>query len=90
MLLEGMIRYGERVARARAWFHRHDESEMPGVIAELSEARRALKRALTERPDAPESEQRRIAGILNRAAAAIREIPDDDAAPSSPDRPGQG
>ncbi len=90
MLLEGMARYGERVARARTWFHRHDETEMPGAIAELNEARRALKRALAERLDAPESEQRRIAGLLNRAAAAIRETPDDDAAPSSTDQAGQG
>jgi DNA-binding PadR family transcriptional regulator len=73
-LLQGMVRYGERMARARDWFDRADEdAEMPGAIAELNQARRALKRALAERFDATEAEQRRIAGILERATAAIRE-----------------
>jgi len=88
-LLEGMVRYGERVARARSWFHRHDETEMPGAIAELSEAHRALKRALAERLDASEAEQRRIAGILDRAAAAVGKA-SEDVPPPSADPAGQG
>src|SRR5919106_322900 len=73
-ILAGMARYGERMARARVWFYRQDDgsTDIPGVIPEVNEARRALKRAIADRLDAPEAEQRRMAGILNQAAAAIR------------------
>jgi len=82
------------VARARVWFYLHEDggTDIPGVIAEVNEARRALKRAIAERLDAPEAEQRRIAGILNQAAAAIRRADAaGDASPteSSPDEPRQ-
>jgi hypothetical protein len=81
-----MARYGERMARARVWFYRYEDgsTDLPGVIAEVNEARRALKRAIADRLDAPEAEQRRMAGILNQAAAAIRQGDD------SPHEPEQG
>jgi DNA-binding PadR family transcriptional regulator len=94
MILESMGRYGERMARARVWFYRHEDgcTDIPGVIAEVNEARRALKRAIAERLDAPEAEQRRIADILNQAAAAIRGADaagDGSPTESSPDEPRQ-
>jgi DNA-binding PadR family transcriptional regulator len=90
-ILAGMARYGERMARARVWFYRHEDggADLPGVIAEVNEARRALKRAIADRLDAPEAEQRRMAGILNQAAAAIRAGGDEPQEPS-PDAPKQG
>ena len=46
-ILAGMARYGERMARARVWFYRYEDgsTDLPGVIAEVNEARRALKRS---------------------------------------------
>jgi DNA-binding PadR family transcriptional regulator len=86
-ILAGMARYGERMARARVWFYRHEDgsTDLPGVIPEVNEARRALKRAIADRLDAPEAEQRRMAGILNQAATAIRAT--DVPADGSPDEP---
>lgn len=75
MVLEGMERIGEKMARARAWYYRHEDagaSDIPGVVPEVNEARRALKAAIAEILDAPEDEQRRVAGILREAATAIR------------------
>jgi DNA-binding PadR family transcriptional regulator len=43
-----------------------------GVLPEILEARRDIKRALTELDDASPEEQARIAAILRRAAAEIR------------------
>ena len=83
-ILAGMARYGERMARARVWFYRYEDgsTDLPGVIAEVNEARRALKRAIADRLDAPEAEQRRMAGILDQAAAAIRQGDDPPHEPS--------
>lgn len=60
----------DSVRRAFAGEEPLDPSE-GGWLPELSEARRALKRALLRRDNAPASEQRRIAAILARAAAEI-------------------
>lgn len=82
MILSGMKRIGEKIARARAWFYRHEDggaNDIPGVIAEVNDARRALKSAIAEKLDAPEAEQRRVAEILRGAAADIRG--DDPATP---------
>ena len=43
-----------------------------GVLPEILEARRDIKRALTEQEDASPEEQARIAAILRRAASEIR------------------
>jgi DNA-directed RNA polymerase subunit K/omega len=42
-------------------------------VPELTAARRALKRALLLRTDAPQDEQRRIAAILARATDEIEQ-----------------
>lgn len=77
MILAGMEEYGSRMAKARAWFYRHEEGgawDIPGVVPEVNEARRALKGAIAEKLEAPEAEQRDMARILREAAAAIRGI----------------
>jgi DNA-binding PadR family transcriptional regulator len=78
MVLSGMDKFGRTMARARAWWEGGEERsappdrDIPGVIAELNEARRTLKTAIAERVGASAEEQRRVAGILRDAAAAIR------------------
>jgi DNA-binding PadR family transcriptional regulator len=47
------------------------DTEPGGWIAELDEARKALKRALIRRASVPPAEQQRIAAILRRATADI-------------------
>jgi len=66
---------GERSDRER----REDRDAWPlgrrrrgGVLPEILEARRDIKRALTEQEDASPEEQARIAAILRRAASEIR------------------
>ena len=73
MILSGMAEFGEKMARARAWYYRHDDanSDIPGVLPEVNEARRVLKAAIAEKLDASEDEQRRMAKALRDAAAAI-------------------
>jgi DNA-binding PadR family transcriptional regulator len=75
MILDGMESFGAKMARARAWYYRHEEagaSDIPGVIPAVNEARRALKAAIAEKLDAGEEEQKRMARILREAAEAIR------------------
>jgi DNA-binding PadR family transcriptional regulator len=74
-ILSAMTEFGDRMARARAWYYRHEDganSDIPGVIPEVNEARRSLKAAIAEKLDAGEEEQRRLAKVLRDAAAAIR------------------
>jgi DNA-binding PadR family transcriptional regulator len=79
-ILAEIERIGRKMARARAWFEEEDrqrpgkeaDRDIPGVIAEVNEARRALKAAIADKLDAPANEQRRVASILREAAAAIR------------------
>lgn len=78
--LSGIEKIGRKMARARQWFEgpdrRHGEarpdSDIPHVVPEVNEARRALKQAIAEKLDASVDEQRRVASILREAAAAIR------------------
>lgn len=77
MILSSMEEYGAKMAKARAWFYRHEEGgtwDIPGVLAEVNEARRALKGAIAEKLDAPEAAQRETARILREAAEAIRAV----------------
>ena len=77
MILASMEEYGAKMAKARAWFYRHEEGgtwDIPGVLAEVNEARRALKGAIAEKLDAPEAAQRETARILREAAEAIRAV----------------
>jgi DNA-binding PadR family transcriptional regulator len=51
VILSAMEEYGAKMAKARAWYYRHEEGgtwDIPGVIAEVNEARRALKGAIAE------------------------------------------
>ena len=77
---------GDRLAQARNWFEgarggRARDRDMPDVIPELNEARRALKSALAAKLGASADEQRRIAELLRKAASEIEELrpegPDD-------------
>jgi DNA-binding PadR family transcriptional regulator len=85
-VLSGIEKIGRRMARARDWFEgsgRRDEEggtdrDIPGVVPEVNEARRALKRAIAEKLDASADEQRRVASILREAASAIRKPGPDE------------
>jgi DNA-binding PadR family transcriptional regulator len=68
--LSHIARKMDSVRRAFAGEEPADISE-GGWAPELNEARRALKRALLRRDNAPATEQRRIADILMRAAKEI-------------------
>ncbi|MGF6598839.1 DNA-binding PadR family transcriptional regulator [Paraburkholderia sp. GAS448] len=68
--LTHIARKMDSVRRAFAGEEPADVSE-GGWVPELIDARRALKRALLLRTDAPADEQRRIAAILARATAEI-------------------
>ncbi len=84
-VLDHLARIGRRMAEAKAWFGREDEDrrgpkpdrDIPGVIAELNDARRTLKAAIAAAIGSSEDEQHRIAEILAKAAAAINAKPDD-------------
>ncbi|WP_208645402.1 PadR family transcriptional regulator [Paraburkholderia aromaticivorans] len=78
--LSHIARKMDSVRRAFAGEEPADISE-GGWLPELNEARRALKRALLLRDNAPAAEQRRIAEILMRAAKEIEDAvkPDSDA-----------
>jgi DNA-binding PadR family transcriptional regulator len=80
-ILNGIEKIGQKMAKAREWWEGGGrggrrggpDRDIPGVVDELNEARRALKQAIAEGIEAPEEEQRRIAGILREAASAIRD-----------------
>lgn len=84
-VLAGIERMGRRMARARAWLEeeerqgggRRGDRDIPGVVPEVNQARRALKAAIAEKLDAPADEQRRVAAILSEAAEAIRKPAED-------------
>lgn len=87
--LAEIARVGRKMANARESFDEDDrrsgrtkrDRDIPHVIPEVNEARRALKQAIADRIDASPDEQMRIAKILSSAADAIREAdktePDD-------------
>ncbi len=80
MALSGIEKFGRKMAQARSWWESQrrggegqaPDRDIPGVINELNEGRRALKMAIAEKLDASEDEQRRVADILQRAAETIR------------------
>ena len=89
MALSGIEKFGKKMSQARTWWEgqrRGEDSappdrDIPGVIPEVNEARRALKTAIAEKLDASEDEQRRMADILRKAAEEIRK-PDVGAKPT--------
>lgn len=65
---------GEKMAAMREhWNREHGprDRDIPGVIPEVNQARRALKAAIAEAVRGDEAAQRRLADILNRAAEEI-------------------
>ena len=90
MVLDGIEKLGRKMAQARTWWEgqrkESDETapppdrDIPGVIAEVNDARRELKAAIAEKLGASEAEQRRMARALRNAAAEIRKLgtKDDD------------
>lgn len=68
---------GKRLSQARQWFERGQGDEpgrdrdIPDVLPELNEARRAVKEALLSKLGASAPEQRRVAELLRRAADEI-------------------
>ena len=87
-VLAGIEKIGRKMARARDWFegsdrrrdHARSDRDIPGVVPEVNEARRALKQAIAEKLDSSPDEQRRVASILREAASAINR-PGPDAKP---------
>ena len=91
MAIAGIEKFGKKMSQARAWWEGQRRGEeraaaapdrdIPGVIPEVNDARRALKAAIASKLDASEAEQRRVAEVLNRAAEDIRKAeaePTDD------------
>lgn len=85
-ILDHLDRIGRRIAQAREWFGRGEaaarddrpDRDIPGVIPEMNDARRALKAAIASKISGTSIEQHRVAEILLRAVAEIRaEQPDD-------------
>jgi DNA-binding PadR family transcriptional regulator len=76
-LINGLEALKAKMAQFRDWWDRDlaqrtsEDRDIPGVVAELNEARRALKAAIAEGIDGGAEEQRRIAEILKRAASEI-------------------
>jgi DNA-binding PadR family transcriptional regulator len=76
-LINGLEGLKAKVAQFRDWWDRdlsqrgREDRDIPGVSAELNEARRALKAAIAAGIDGNVDEQRRIAEILKRAASEI-------------------
>lgn len=83
-LIDNLERIGRRIAQARAWFGRGEDEgrgerldrDIPNVVPELNEARRALKTAIASRIGESADEQRRVAEILRKAADEIGAKPD--------------
>jgi len=85
-ILDHLDRIGRRIAQAREWFGRGEaaarddrpDRDIPGVIPEMNDARRALKAAIASKVSSTSIEQHRVAEILLRAVAEIRaEQPED-------------
>ena len=82
MVLEGLDRFGRKMAQAKAWWDGEKEGrkerkerdrDIPGVLDEVNDARRELKSSIAEAlQDASEDIQRRIAKAMRDAAEAIR------------------
>jgi DNA-binding PadR family transcriptional regulator len=73
-MLDELARVGAKMAQVRQVFagEEPEEDNFLGLSHELRQARRALRHALREIRHAPAAEQRRVTGILDRAAAEIR------------------
>ena len=81
--LEMLDLIGKRAAQMRERMAEHDEREprherrdrdIPGVLPEVNKARRALKAAIASAASGDEDTQKRLAEILERAAADIGKL----------------
>jgi DNA-binding PadR family transcriptional regulator len=75
--LETLVLVGKRAAAMRehlAERHGYRDRDIPGVLPEVNEARRALKSAIASAVSGDEATQRRVAEILNRAAEDIGKL----------------
>jgi DNA-binding PadR family transcriptional regulator len=77
-LINGLDALKAKMGQFRDWWDRdlsqrsaREDRDIPGVVTELNEARRALKAAIAAGIDGSADEQRRIADILKRAASEI-------------------
>jgi DNA-binding PadR family transcriptional regulator len=85
-LLAQLAAVGVRMESARRAFIATDtppsmpseERNERGFIAELEDARRAIKRALAALEGAPETDQRRAAGLLRKTVDALRDVLDKE------------
>ncbi|BCP54210.1 PadR family transcriptional regulator [Kaistia sp. 32K] len=79
-ILDHLDKIGRRIARTREWFDRGEtalrderpDRDIPGVVPELNDARRALKAAIAGKVGSSSIEQHRVAEILLAAVAAIQ------------------
>jgi DNA-binding PadR family transcriptional regulator len=83
-ILARMKWIGDRLEQAQNWFEgrngRARDRDIPDVVPELNEARRALKSALAGKLGASADDQRRIAELLRKVASEI-----EDLKPGGPD-----
>jgi DNA-binding PadR family transcriptional regulator len=77
-LINGLEALKAKMGQFRDWWDRdlsqrsaREDRDVPGVVAELNDARRTLKAAIAGGIDGGADQQRRIADILNRAASEI-------------------
>ena len=85
-ILDHLDRIGRRIVEAREWYGRsgaaalqdRPDRDMPGVIPEINDARRALKSAIASMNGASSIEQHRVAEILLRAVAEIQDQRPED------------
>ena len=74
---QSLVLVGKRAAAMRAHMAERDEGrdrDIPGVLPDVNEARRALKSAIASAVRGDEQTQRRLADILKRAAEDIGKL----------------
>lgn len=69
--IDGLKRFGEHAEHQKEMMRARRDRDLPGVIPEVNEARRALKKAILGAIEGGEEAQKRLADILNKAAEDI-------------------
>ncbi|WP_081691468.1 PadR family transcriptional regulator [Cucumibacter marinus] len=69
--IDGLKKFGEHAEHQKEMFRARRDRDLPGVIPEVNEARRALKKAILGAIEGGEDTQKRLAAILNKAAEDI-------------------
>jgi DNA-binding PadR family transcriptional regulator len=80
-ILEQITRVGQKMSKAREWFdwaerhpgarHEEEDGEQSETMTELDRARRRLRALILAAIEGTEDDQKRVAGILERAADEI-------------------